>query len=226
VRTSAGAYARRKRIELLLLLGIGAGIFVGLGIAQVLHGVMGAWLDAPWVPAGVSCAILVAMWVFWRVFRSIERGRLDHLKKGEEAETYAGQVIEYAITAPNCAIAHSVTTIARVGDIDHLVATPVRLWVIETKYRKVPPEHFPEVLRRIAENTAAVRKWAPPGTPVRGCLVLAKGSPPKRRTYDNGQTVVHTPGSLARKLKAEAREERTIDEQVANEVWKLGQVAE
>ena len=41
---------------------------------------------------------------------------------------------------------------------------------------------FPEVLRRIAENTGAVWKWAPPGTPVRACLVLAQGPVPKRKT--------------------------------------------
>ena len=125
-------------------------------------------------------------------------------------------------------MAHSVTAIARVGDIDHLVATPLRLWVIETKYRHVPREHFPEVLRRLAENTSAVWKWAPPGTPVRACLVLATGSEPKRKTYDYGTepVVVHTPKSLARELKAEAAKERMIDERVAAKVWKLGRVAE
>ena len=161
--------------------------------------------------------------------RSVPRGRrLDRLEKGEDAETYAGQVIEYALTTPGCAIAHSVTSIARIGDIDHLVATPLRLWVIETKYRHVPRAQFPEVLRRIGENTSAVWKWAPPGTPVQACLVLAKGSAPNRKTYDYGTepVVVHTPASLARELKAEAGKERMIDERVAADVWKLGRVAE
>ena len=122
---------------------------------------------------------------------------------------------------------HSVTGIARVGDIDHLVATPVRLWVIETKYRRVPREHFPEVLRRIADNTAAVWEWAPPGTPVRGCLVLAYESRIHRKTYDYGKEpiVVHTPASLARELRAEAGRERVLDERVGAGVWKLGRVA-
>ena len=38
--------------------------------------------------------------------------------------------------------------------------------------------------RVTAETTIAVWDWAPPGTPVRRCLVLAKGAPPKRKTYD------------------------------------------
>ena len=50
------------------------------------------------------------------------------------AERNVGGLIEYGITAPGCAIAHSVTEIAEIGDIDHLVATPGCLWVVETKY--------------------------------------------------------------------------------------------
>ena len=101
------------------------------------------------------------------------------------------------------------------------MATPLRLWSIETKYASVPREHFPEVLRRIAENTTAVRNWVPPGTPVRGCLVLAKCSAPKRRTYDYGKdpVAVHTPASLAREFTAEAGKERMTDERVAAELW-------
>ena len=180
-----------------------------------------------WVSVGFAGAILVAVAAFWIVFRKVERGRLGRLEKGEDAEVRAGQFIEYALTAPSCAIAHSVTGIARVGDIDHVVATPARLWVIETKYRRVPREHLPEALRRIADNTTAVWEWAPPGTPVRGCLVLAYESRVHRKTYDYGKEpiVVHTPASLARELRAESGRERVLDERVAAEVWKLGRVA-
>ena len=149
-------------------------------------------------------------------------------EKGEDAEVRTGQVIEHALTAPGCAIAHSVTSIARFGDIDHLVATPVRPWVVETKYHRVPRQRFPEVLRWIAENTAAVWEWVPPGTPLRGYLVLAYESRVRRKSYDYGRqpVAVHTPASLARELKAEAREERTIDERVAAGVWEIGRVGE
>ena len=226
MRRSAGAYARGKRIELLLLLVFAAGLIAGLGVGQALPAVLGFWLDSWRLTAAVAAAMLVVLGIFWWAARSIERTRLDRLEKGEDAETYAGQVIEYALTAPSCAVAHSVTSIARVGDIDHLVATPLRLWIIETKYRSVPRDQLPEALRRIAEKTAALRKWAPPGTPVRACLMLANGSAPTRRTYDYGTepVVVHTPKSLARELRAEAPKRRVIDESVAGEVWKLGRV--
>ena len=50
-----------------------------------------------------------------------------------------------------------VETIARVGDIDHLVATPRGLWVVETRHGRVASPDFPETLRRIALNVEAVR---------------------------------------------------------------------
>ena len=80
----------------------------------------------------------------------------------------------------------------------------------------------------MAEITTAVWSWAPPGTPVRGCLVLAKGSEPKRKNVDYGKepVVVHTPASLARELKDEAGRERMIDERVAIDAWKLGRLTE
>ena len=85
---------------------------------------------------------------------------------------------------------------------------------------------IPEVLRRIADNTSAVWEWAPAGTPVRGCLVLADDARPQRKTVDYGKEpiVVHTPASLARELRAEARKERVIDERVAASVRELGRV--
>ena len=56
----------------------------------------------------------------------------------------------------------------------------------------------------------------------------AKGPAPKRKNCDHGTdpVVVHTPASLARKLKAEAGKERMIDERAAGEVRKLSHAAE
>ena len=136
--------------------------------------------------------------------------------------------IERAITAENCAVAHSVKEIASVGDIDHIVATPVAIWVIETKYQRVPPEAFPKVLSRIAANTKAVRQWAPMGTTVRGCLVLAYEEKIKRREYSSEKETIiaYTPDMLVREMSREARENQRIDGQVSESIWRLGRVIE
>ena len=224
MRRSAGAFVRRKRNELLVIMAAGAGTVMGLSAGALFHPLIGPWLGGVWALG----AVLVAAVVLLLSIRYLERRRLGSLGKGEEAETHAGQAIEHALTVPDCAVARSVITIARVGDIDHLVATPVRLWVIETKYRRIPREQFPEVLRQIADNTSAVWEWAPAGTPVRGCLVLANDARSQRKTFDYGKEpiVVHTPASLAHELKAEARKERMIDERVAANVRELGRIPE
>ena len=166
---SAGAFVRRKRNELLVITVAGAGAIMGLSVGTVFHQLIGVWLGA----LSALGAVLVVAVVVLLSIRSLERRHPGNADSGEKAETLAAQVIEHALTAPDCALARSVVAIARARDIDHLVATPVRLWVIETKHRRGPRERFPEVLRRIADNTTAVWEWAPAGTPVRGCLVLA-----------------------------------------------------
>ena len=180
VRRFAGAFVRRQRNDVLLLIAAGGGVLVGLWLGYLLHRATGAWLDGVWVSVGFGGTILVAVAAFWVVLAKLERGRLGRLEKGEDAEVRAGQFIEHALTAPDCAVAHSVTGIARIGDIDHLVATPVRLWVIETKYRRVPREHFPEVLRRIAgqyDRRVGVGSARDPGARVSGARIRIADPP-------------------------------------------------
>ena len=226
MRRSAGSFVRRKLNELLLFIAAGSGLLVGLSLGYVINQVMGAWLNGIWGSVVFGIAVLAVAIAYWLGFRTLERGWLDRLEKGENAEVRAGQFIEQALTAPGCAVAHSVTDISRVGDIDHLVATPVCLWVIETKYKKVPQENFQEVLRRIANNTSAVREWAPPGTLVRACLVLAYEKRIKRKNYDYGneRIAARTPTLLSGELEGEARRPRVLDEGIPSAVWKLGHV--
>ena len=152
--------------------------------------------------------------------------RLSDMRAGARAEERVGQAIEYALTQASCAVAHHVEEIARVGDIDHLVATPRALWVIETKHRRVPKSDFPEVLRRIARNVQAVREWAP-GTPVTGCLVFAsEQEQPPKPTYRHGQETIRAfadPTALMRALRNEAHVTGGSEE-LARRVWKLGKL--
>ena len=85
---------------------------------------------------------------------------------------HIGRRIEAAITRPNHAVAHNLLIeAAEPGDIDHLVATPEGLVVVETKFKDLSEERFFKVRHRLARNIKAVRKWAPPGTQVRGAIV-------------------------------------------------------
>ena len=200
---------------------------MGLGIAPLFY-LVAIWFGLFW---GIAAwmATCVTVWVAVRTLdRPSYRWNWDNLKKGVDAETRVGQIIEYAITAEYCAVAHSVTEIAKVGDIDHIVATPKGIWVIETKYKRVPEKFFPGVLSRIAANTVAVRQWAPAETPVRGCLVLAYEKEIKRRNFSHGKEKISafTPEMLMREMRREARGRRSLDERIAKDIWKLGHVTE
>ena len=196
-----------------------AGLCLGFGLRPMIDAPPGE-LAVPLAIAG-GIALAIAAFV---VSRGLRRDGASGLDKDVGAAASTRHAIEHALAAPDCAVAHSVSTIARAGNIDHLVATPVRLWVIGTTHRRVPREELPGVLARIGDNTAAVWDWAPPGTPVRGCLVLGAGghsSTRNRYDYGKGPVVVHTPATLARELKAETERSCELDERVADAVWKL-----
>lgn len=208
----------------------GAGILIGLATVPLFY-LVEIWAGRIWGIAAYLVTAAVVLVAVRILDQPSYRWNFENLRKGVDAETRVGQVIEYAITAENCAVAHSVTEVAKVGDIDHIVATPSAVRVIETKYKRVPEKSFPEVLSRIAANTDAVRQWAPAGTPVRGCLVLAYETDIKRRNYSHGKEkiAVYTQDTLAalmREMREESRGERSLDERVAKDIWKLGRVTE
>ncbi len=153
--------------------------------------------------------------------------RLPDMRKGARAEERVGLALEFALTRERCAVAHHVQQIATVGDIDHLVATPSSLWVIETKHRPVPSSHFQETLRRIALNVKGVRAWAPEMR-VTGCLVIAgePGRAPKP-SYEWGAETIRCFGSaeaLMREVRRETHGEGGSAD-IARKVWRLAKVA-
>lgn len=230
MRRNAGSYLRSRLFRMGILATAGAGVIIGLGLVPLFI-LIDIWAGRIWAGAAyLGTAGLV--YIFVRRFdRPSRRWNFDNVRKGLDAETRVGQVIEYAITAKDCAVAHSVSEIAKVGDIDHIVVTPRGIWVIETKYRKVPRKAFREVLSRIVSNTDAVREWAPAGTHVRGCLVLAHETENVKESYSHGheKIAVYTADSLftlVGELRKEARGRRLLDAQIAKDVWKLGRITE
>ena len=164
IRRHAGDYLK---IEFLAeALGPWAPALLGLGM--LVGSVVALWLGTYF--AGLSgITVLVSSLFLWG-WRRRER---HAFRKGHIAERQIGRALEQAITAKGCSIAHNVTKVMDSGDVDHIVATPQSVWVIETKYRRVPDKNFPKVLSRLHACRAKIEALLPAGTPVRACLVLA-----------------------------------------------------
>ena len=189
---------------------LGAGMLVGVAIAL--------WLGAYFAEvAGIT--LLVSSLFLWG-WRRRER---DAFRKGHIAERQIGRALEQAITAKGCAVAHNVTTVMDSGDVDHIVATPRSVWVIETKYRRVPKGRFSKVLSRLHACRGRVEALFPTGTPVRACLVLAYeegGVKPERDgilVYNNDTFRT----DFLPRLKAERLESPAVDGRVSSVIWGL-----
>lgn len=166
--------------------------------------------------------LLVCAWYTYK-----DGWQLQNMRKGKLAEQIIGQKIEYALTRDACAVAHNVKKVAQHGDIDHLVATPHGLWVIETKSGFLRNDVFQKTLGTIATNVKNVRKWAPEDTRVTGCLVFANEPKNlKKLIYEKNNEKIRVFKKrevLIRELRKEARE--TGDSwELADRVWKLGKL--
>ncbi len=93
---------------------------------------------------------------------------------GLRAERRVGDVIEHALARPGCAFAHDVKeALGGSGNVDHVVMTPVGVWVVETKSNWLDKRHFPPALRQVAGNVSRVRRHLDTSLPVRGALIIA-----------------------------------------------------
>ena len=211
--------SRRQGLPAVLSFAVLGGVCAGI-VLQIL------WPD--WAAVVTLGALTLAAVWFYKLRWG--RWRLDNLKAGHLAETRVGNAIDYAVTAPGCAVAHDVMGVAKVGNIDHIVATPKRVWVVETKSSRIPKKEFNRALKRMAANVKAVRKWAPPQTEVRGCLVIDSESANQRsKIYEEGgEKIWHESRmSLVKKLKMEVREAGPPDsgaKELAQRVWALGKL--
>lgn len=214
VRGQAGAYLETELLAEVfgpipaLFLGVGmllgAGVYPWVGVVPVL---------------GTGIAALAGAACFW-IWR---RRRRQSFSKGHIAERQVGRALEQAITAKGCAIAHNVMTVVDAGDIDHIIATPRRVWVVETKYRRLPKDAFGKALARLHVCRRKVEALFPPGTTVSACLILA---------YEDGGVRLERDGievfnnktfrtDFLRRLREERDSSRLVDGQVATVVWRL-----
>ena len=223
LRREPGNWLRKQ------LLGRGVPAVFGFGM---LGGVCIGILLQSWWPSWTGGIMLGALTfsAIWLYRLRWSRWRLDYLKKGHLTETEVGHAIEYAVTAPGCAVAHDVMDIAKEGNIDHIVATPLRVWVVETKSSRIPKKEFSRALGQMAANVKAVRNWAPPRTEVQGCLVIdAEGASQRSDPYKSrGEKIwQESRKSFVHKLKKEVLEAQSPNQeaiQLAQRVWALGKL--
>ena len=216
----------KKGLEAVFGFAVLGGLIAGILLQSLSQRLWPDWATV--IMLGAS--VLAAVWFNWLQKGRLQKGRwrLDNLEKGQLAETQVGYEIDYAVTAPGCAVAHDVKSIAKVGNIDHIVATPKRIWVVETKSNWIPKKKFPRELSEIAANVKAVRKRARLQTEVRGCLVINSTNQrrPKRKA-DGEEIWVESRKSLVNKLKMEVHEAGPPDsgaKELAQWVWALGKL--
>lgn len=112
----AGKFLRQRLLQTAMYGTAHAGIVIGLGIGMAFYAVGMAFYAAfpPWIAFGWGFlaygATATAVWRAARYTLSPDNSwNVENLAKGAVAETRVGQVIECAITAEHCAVAHSVT---------------------------------------------------------------------------------------------------------------------
>ncbi|MCY4514957.1 MAG: nuclease-related domain-containing protein [Candidatus Tectomicrobia bacterium] len=196
VKNNPGQWVRQQYLfrwaSVLILLVLSIGISLGVFLHQATN-----YQVALYSSMAFMVLVLIATFSYAKFME-------PRWVKGVIAERNVAGVIECALSAEGCATAHGVTNIPNtIGDIDHLVATPGCLWVVETKHRWVPKKHFQKVLQRIATNTKAVQKWHTNSNEVRACLVLAHIDPREPLQYetDNIQIKVFDRRSFMNELK-------------------------
>ena len=178
-------------------------------------------------PLNLTITILPGVTFFIAAFIFARGGRrpwkIEHMRKGAYAESLIGHAIEYSITRQACAVAHNVMDIVDRGDIDHLVATPGGLWVVETKSKRHSPTEKSK-LEDLSGKVKDVRNWAPRDTRVVGCLVYANDAGPGgdaiHKIYGESIRTFRNRKSLSDTLRREAHED-LVSQELANRVWQL-----
>ncbi|MCY4143238.1 MAG: NERD domain-containing protein [Gammaproteobacteria bacterium] len=218
-RRRPGQYLRERLIDQGLYVVLILGAVVGLAIACLLYLMVVGWLGLSrefpsFLLYFAGVGLLVAVW--WTFPRRNWSAR--NLLKGMVGETTVADVIERSmLQAFGCFIANDVRLPTTGGNIDHIVVTPQRVLVVETKYRRVIPRVFPQVMRRIVKCTDIVRKYVGSEVEVTGCLVIADPATRVKPTYTlpGGETIhAYTSSTLEAALKQECRKPRTLPEDV------------
>ena len=114
MRRSPGSFVRETLNRLSLLETGGVGFLIGLSMGFLLF-LVGDRFGRGWAITGFLITA-IAVYLAVRILnRPSFRWNYENLRKGVLAETRVGQLIEYAITAEDCAVAHGVTRACESG---------------------------------------------------------------------------------------------------------------
>lgn len=229
--TAIGALRDAAQAAMLVVTGILMLLFAVPGLPGVPA--LAVW---PFIQACFGTILLIAGSWNWRAIRHriddsrhALDARLSDVEKGADSERHVGRLI--GATLRRTAVAHGLPprTIPgqAPGDIDHLVAMPAGLRVVETKTDRIPNKRYRRELDRIAENVLAVRKWANTQH-VEGWLVFNGWShpkPPGRTGWSSKHTmkirVFKDADQLARELDGLQEQKRCVRQAVVDLVWEL-----
>ena len=225
MRRTAGAWLRKlirdRRTAHGLFMMLTLGYVLGAGVTLWTVPLLGG---EPWLVLGVGVFMIGAYFIAFYLDKDLNRVNwpIRDMEKGAGAEEAVGQLIERAITREGCAVAHHVKAMARYGDIDHLVATPNGLWVVETKSGRIPRSEFHKTLQQIKANVDAAKRWAP-DIHVQGCLVFGGESiVASKRSFSVDDASIRCfsdPSQLVHQLLGD--ESITAHTELSQKVWKL-----
>ena len=192
--TLPGRISRRLQDRSIQFFGvIAASTGFSIGTMDLFDGI-----DRIYTLAGPTAIAVVGILGMWLTTRRHERSWV----RGMEAEREVGDIIELALTRADCAWAHDISDALGIpGNIDHVVLSPQRLWVIDTKAGRVPKGRFDEALDTTLRRTAFVdeylkRRGLAGHKPVRPALVIAH--PANRflkKTYNRNGATIHVLGT-------------------------------
>lgn len=225
-RRRPGQFLRQKFLQRGLYVIFVGGCSIGLLVAYVTHAILVPWLG---LEGKFSWVLLywILMCLVFVVFMTYSKGKWSsrNLLKGMESESIVADVIERSmLQAFGCFVVNDVLIHGGLGNIDHIVVTPGRVLVIETKYRRLKYEYFQKAKRQIVGHAHKLEQYLGADVDVVGCLVLVHPSARVTNSYSHaGRTIrAFKLESLKRFLDQECSKPRTLNEDVIQKVAKLG----